>query len=207
MSNAKLVEGVQAMVANSLEQVMTAIPATISKVLGKNLIEAIPSIGGVNPVTGEEERLPTLVNVPVVFPFSGSTGIVWKLQTGSPVLIVFSKYSLDAWLQGNGEYTSDLDPRQFSLTDAIAIAGLYPVQNELPETDGILIQDKDTTVEIVNGKVKIGGDDLKKLVNEEFLSIFSSHTHTGGTVQGNTGAPNLLPAWDAGVLTEVLEAE
>jgi hypothetical protein len=72
---------------------------------------------------GEVVKLPAIFNVPVIHPASGGASITFPVNIGDKVLLVFSERSLEEWLQNGNQVTPD-DPRQNSLTDAVAHIGL-----------------------------------------------------------------------------------
>jgi len=71
---------------------------------------------------GEVVKLPAIFNVPVIHPASGGASITFPVNVGDKVLLVFSEKSLEEWLQNGNQVTPD-DPRQNSLTDAVAHLG------------------------------------------------------------------------------------
>ena len=85
-------------------------------------------------VVGEDdertsEKLPPIEGVPVIFPGAGSIKIIWPINAGDIVNLVFSECSIDKWLNSGA---SDLDPdddRRNDLSDAVAIPGLLPFKN------------------------------------------------------------------------------
>lgn len=75
--------------------------------------------------SGSIER-PAILNVPLVFPSSKTSGFTFPVNTGDSVLLVFSERGLDAWKKGNGYPSSPTDFRMMDYKDAIAIPGLMP---------------------------------------------------------------------------------
>lgn len=65
---------------------------------------------------------PQIVSVPIVFPTGGGFSMTWPLHPGDGVMLHFSQRSLEAWHDG-GNAVPD-DPRQFDLSDAMAVPGL-----------------------------------------------------------------------------------
>ena len=76
--------------------------------------------------------MPILENVPVVFP----NNITFPIQQGDYVILIFSERSLDLWLSVGGQVTPS-DPRKFDLSDAIAIPGLRPFNEDFSLNNGI----------------------------------------------------------------------
>jgi hypothetical protein len=74
---------------------------------------------------GEIIEMPQIHNVPVVHPAAGRASITFPVEVGDKVLLLHSQRSLEDWLKNGNKQTPD-DPRQFDLTDAVAIIGLFP---------------------------------------------------------------------------------
>ena len=202
--------------AASLFNINTCFPGIIESIAG-NKVQIKPAIKAVNPEDGSVEELPILVDIPLVFPRGANAGISWKVQKGDGVLVVFSKFNIDQWLQGNGDAPEQDDNRQFQLSDAIAIPGLFPFSNTPPATEGLKITSDELSIELVDGKIKAGEGIFKKLINEEFQSMFNTHTHPYvGLAEAATGL-TLYPASDptgatpinitSNEMTSILEAE
>lgn len=77
-------------------------------------------LGGDNALISEE--LPTLLDVPVVFPRGGGCTLTFPVKPGDECLLVFSDRCIDFWWQ-NGGVQEPVDPRQHDLSDAFAIVG------------------------------------------------------------------------------------
>lgn len=95
------------------------------------------------------QDMPVLNSVPVQFPRSGQTGMYFPVNPGDSCLVLISERSLDEWINQGGQVTPR-DPRQFHLSDAIAIMGLYPFSDPLPiqnNTD-FVITHKGSTITI-----------------------------------------------------------
>lgn len=73
-------------------------------------------------VDGENLRRPLLLEVPVVFPYSGTKGITFPLEVGSPCLLVFSQRSIDDWVTNRVEDIVT-DTRLHDINDAFCIPG------------------------------------------------------------------------------------
>ncbi len=113
--------------------------------------------------TTEEDLLtdlPVLPGLPIVYPRSKYSRIYFRLDPGSKVMLVFSTFSLEKWLQGDGETTVDpQDVRKHDLSDAVAIPGLYPGAGDpIPDFD-------DADIRIINEppggsktEIGLGGD-------------------------------------------------
>ena len=67
---------------------------------------------------------PAIPNVPVAFPGAGDFSIVWLLEAGDTVLLVFCERSLDEWRSTAGSSHAARDVRRHDLSDAVAIPAL-----------------------------------------------------------------------------------
>ncbi|MGN6108539.1 MAG: Gp138 family membrane-puncturing spike protein [Kofleriaceae bacterium] len=70
------------------------------------------------------ERHPVIPDVPICFPGAGDWRLTFPIVKGDTVLLVFASCSLDRWLSRGGEVDPE-DDRRHSLSDAVAIPGLY----------------------------------------------------------------------------------
>jgi hypothetical protein len=134
--------------------------------------------------------------VPVVFPRTSKSMVHFPLAAGDGVLLVFAQRSLEDWLFKGGE-TVPTDPRKFDLTDAIAIPGLYDFKvATLAENneDFLIVHNGEKIVIKKDGNIEIGAASLKKLVNEEFKTLFNNHVHncTGPIGPITTSTPAAL---------------
>lgn len=118
-----------------LSEIHTCMPAQIVK------YDYVTQKADVKPLIqkqyldGTTESLPIISNVPVIFPRTNNNAFILPVfagddagNAGDTVLIVFAERSLELWLGQGGEQLPG-DTRQFDLTDAIAIAGLFPFSN------------------------------------------------------------------------------
>lgn len=91
--------------------------ATVQPALNKNF-------------TSGEMPMPILESVPVMFP----NNIVFPINEGDYVLLIFVERSIDLWLSVGGQVTPT-DPRKFDLSDGIAIPGLMPFTQSYPNNN------------------------------------------------------------------------
>ncbi|NJR73231.1 MAG: hypothetical protein HC773_05165 [Scytonema sp. CRU_2_7] len=123
--------------------------------------------------------LPVIASVPVIFPRTAQSGITFPINKGDKCLILFTERSLERWrLSGNDSEPGDR--RRYDLSDAVAIPGLFSLveTNIQSNNEDLEIHHKEQKVTIKsNGDIQIGVDSIKKLVTEEFKSIYEGHTH------------------------------
>lgn len=70
----------------------------------------------------QNQAMPLLVDVPVVFPCGGGFSLTYPIKPGDEALVVFSSRCIDGWWQG-GEAVPPPDSRMHDLSDGIAIVG------------------------------------------------------------------------------------
>lgn len=113
--------------------------------------------------TTEALDYPEIPNVPVAFPRGGGWAITWPLEQGDPVLLVCCQRSIDEWYNSDGKSpVTPEDIRSHDISDAIAIPGLFPKNNNQGEANekDLIISHKDGRVKLVlkpNGEIEITG--------------------------------------------------
>jgi hypothetical protein len=84
----------------------------------------------------------TIYDVPVIWPSGGGAMLSFPLKVGDTVWLSFSQRNLEDWLYSDG--TQEVipgDSRHFSMTDAVAIPGLYTALSNLkPSTENVEIK-------------------------------------------------------------------
>lgn len=121
--------------------------------------------------------MPVLNNVPVIFPRSGGAGLTFPVNSGDTCLLIFVERSMDLWKSVGGQVSPD-DNRKFDLSDAVAIMGLFPFnENSTAQNNtDVVLTYKDSSITIsgsgnvviaTSGKVAIGNS------TTELLSIIS----------------------------------
>lgn len=90
----------------------------------------------------QQEELPTLHDIPVVFPRAGDFFMSFPLSHGDYVLVVFCERPIDQWRSLAGSPVPGLEPvapglrSMHDLNGAVAIPGVYPAAKKLSETSG-----------------------------------------------------------------------
>lgn len=148
------------------------------------------------------ERHQPIHDVPVMFPGAGAYRITFPVVKGDTVLLVFTSCSLDRWL-GRGGEVDPQDDRRNTLSDAIAIPGLYAF-NALPTDEA-----PDDALVVHADLIKIGSPDaddpvVRRSDLQAFISgDFKSHVHgpgtfsnSGGNVVGASGGTSSVDAPD-----------
>ena len=175
----------------------TAIPAKVSKYDPSGpSIEAQPVVKKVAQ-DGTVLEMPVIVSVPVMFPRTNRFHLSFPIDVGDTVLLIFSERGISEFLQ-SGKDEIPQDVRKFSMTDAIAIPGLFGLKKGSKIIDGKKFElifdsakitsdgsDFEMTGNLkVNGKVEAIGD-----VKAGSISL-QTHTHSGGTLASPYGPAN-----------------
>jgi Phage protein Gp138 N-terminal domain len=109
---------------------------------------------------------PNIVEVPIVWTTSsgGKSGLTMPVKPGDGVMLAFQQRSLEGWLSGNKDMPDD--PRQFDLSDCVAIPGCSATGVSADPTD-VVLRFNETEVRITpDNNVRIGN-------NNGFISIDS----------------------------------
>lgn len=178
----------------------TAIPAVIESYEHEYArASVIPTISK-KYVDGQVIDYKPIENIPVITLRTQNSIVHLPINKGDTVLLIICQRSMDKWLK-DGLITPPSDRRQFDITDAIAIPGLFPFSGTtgLVNNTDFIIKHKNSSLVLkdngdievqCDGEIKIGNSGLKKLVNEEFKTLFDNHVHNvsvAGTPAAQTG--------------------
>lgn len=155
------------------------------------------------------ESLPVVNNVPVVSLGGGGFRLVFPMQVGDPVCLLFTDVSLDKWLSVGGSDVDPLDDRAHDLTDAIAIPGVRSGPGALKDapTDRLSLgvdNGSAAKIEITATEVQAGGTSplATKADIDSLASFIATHKHLGVTTgAGTSGVPDATPPSATGTQT------
>lgn len=142
--------------------VYTALPGKITKIVDENKgkVNVIPLLK--EKINDTEVELPEIKNVNLMGFGNDEFTISYKAKVDQEVLLIFCKNDITNW-RLEGKSTVPQDPRQFDISDAIAIPGLYNFKsgNDLLDFSkyGIITQ-KGSVIIDENGKVDINDGNL-----------------------------------------------
>lgn len=184
-----------------LLEVNTAIPGEVVAFNPEQqTVTAKPCIKGTTITNGGKTvyvSLPQIIQVPVFFPFSTSTGfsITYPVAPGDQCLLIFSQRSFDNWLIAGGEQNSSEpgEPRSHQYSDALALVGFAP--------NSLSIQDFQ---EAGVGSCLFNGIELRNKNRNSYIKIMDEEVrihegkadidlHTDGTIElsiHTTASPN-----------------
>lgn len=149
-----------------------------------------------------EMPMPVLTDVPMMFP----KNIVFPVNEGDYVLLLFAERSIDLWLNEGGVVTPN-DRRKFNLSDAIAIPGLQTFNDDFSGNDGtsfkisyagsnIRIEQNGNIIIETGNRVGIGNSTTEVLdIISQLMALLQ-----GTTVMGTSFGGPLNPAFTAQVL-------
>lgn len=111
-----------------MRNIYTAIPAKVMMVenADEQRVSVKPLINAVFPDWDDSEEFPTILSVPLMYPSSSSSAVVFPVHAGDTVLLVFAQSCMDVFKGGDGSAQPPSDYRRFDKRDAIAIPGLFP---------------------------------------------------------------------------------
>lgn len=174
-----------AVIDGRIARINTALPATVESYDSTNNTVAV-----IVPVRhSEDAAYPKLSGIPLVFPRFTNGGLRFPINKGDGVLILFIQQDIDKYLMGSSGEVS-MSQRKFSISDAVAIPGLFPLGNPPPNAseDSVELSYGSSRLTIEkNGKIKLIADSIelgdglgnfKKLATEDFVSQkFYPHSH------------------------------
>lgn len=180
--------------ASTMADLRVAIPARVERYdPGTQTIDAQPLVqDSYTDENGERvtENLPVVTSVPVIFPGGGGFRLVFPLQQGDTVLLVFNDRALDAW-QSGGNLATPADDRRHELTDAVAIPGLHADNAAWSDAGEAVItigRDGDNgDYAALSSKVRDEIQALRDTVNA-LVSTYNGHTHV---VSGSVSGPSV----------------
>ena len=128
-------------------------------------------------------NLPTISNVPVIFPRMGDAHLVFPVKPGQEGELHFHQRSIDGWLETGGE-VDPIDNRKFSLSDCTFHPGLTSKANPLKRkgspSNVELAHGKAFIEMFASGKFKIGDGD------EELFALISDLADECSKILTNT---------------------
>jgi hypothetical protein len=201
-------EAIQTMIESHIsERVNTNIPAKIiSYDAANNRAVVMPTLP--KRLDNDEPLEPSkIVEVPIVWPASGggNASFTMPLKPGDGVMLAVQQRSIEGWL--SGKETMPDDPRQFDLTDSVAIAGCSPGGTVAHPDNVVLKFGKANLTLMPDGMIVFGNDkgnitidaNGNMTLHAQTIQIqtsarnFQLETHSHKNTQpgsGNSGVPN-----------------
>lgn len=184
-------------------QIWNALPGIIKSFDSDDMTCAVqPAISGIVQAkdgTVKSQRLPVLLDCPVVFPGGGGCVLTFPLTEGDECLVVFASRCIDSWwaiggVQGQAEFRMhDLSdgfviPGPRSRPKTVSVAGKTQLRTD---SGSVYLEIDDSGIKIV-GNVQIQGNLTVSGVTKTNTSLnLNTHTHGGIEPGGaNTSGPN-----------------
>ena len=187
--------------------IRVALPAKVTSFdADKQTISCIPTIRELVNINGKVSYrdLPELKDVPISIPRAGNWAITLPIQVGDECMVIFQDLCIDGWwFRGGVQNWNDL--RRHDLSDAIAVFSPWSQPNTISNYSTNYMEARSlsgsTKMSFQDGKVVLTGnlevngtiDATGKITSEEDVVSGTisgkTHIHTGGTIDGKTGAP------------------
>lgn len=130
-------------------------------------------------------ELPSIKNVPIVFPSSNESGTVFPVKQGDSVLLIFAQCNIDNFKAGSVEPYSTVFDRSFDINDAIALVGFSPFNSNPINTEK---HKKDYELGDVSTFNNLGKENENKVnVKKDGTNVYiaSSHNFDGEVTTKN----------------------
>lgn len=207
-----------------MRNIFTAIPAKVMMVenAGEQRVSVKPLVNAVFPDWDDSEEFPTILSVPLMYPSSSSSAVVFPVHAGDTVLIVFAQSCMDVFKGGDGSAQPPSDYRRFDKRDAIAIPGLFPFgsainqvsKHTLPHStdDLVVFHNLGTSAECElrmkqSGKIEVNGSavDISSTtsVDGNFINTGSVTVGVGATGSFTTPLGQIVTVTD-GIITNII---
>jgi len=162
----RAVSMLQDILETKLSEIYTQMPGTIVSYNAEtNRAVVLPDLPKAL-ASGESLPPPNVVEAPLIWTTSsgGKSGLTMPIKPGDGVMLVFQQRSLEGWKSGNKDMPDD--PRQFDISDCIAIPGCAPTGISADPTD-VVLRFNETEVRITpDNNIRLGN-------NNGFISIDS----------------------------------
>lgn len=207
-----------------MRNIFTAIPAKVMMVenAGEQRVSVKPLVNAVFPDWDDSEEFPTVLSVPLMYPSSSSSAVVFPVHAGDTVLLVFAQSCMDVFKGGDGSAQPPSDYRRFDKRDAIAIPGLFPFgsainqvsKHTLPHStdDLVVFHNLGTSAECElrmkqSGKIEVNGSavDISSTtsVDGNFINTGSVTVGVGATGSFTTPLGQIVTVSD-GIITNII---
>ncbi len=207
-----------------MRNIFTAIPAKVMMVenAGEQRVSVKPLVNAVFPDWDDSEEFPTILSVPLVYPSSSSSAVVFPIHAGDTVLLVFAQSCMDVFKGGDGSAQPPSDYRRFDKRDAIAIPGLFPFgsainqvsKHTLPHStdDLVVFHNLGTSAECElrmkqTGKIEINGNQIdissSTQIDGNLINTGSVTVGVGATGSFTTPLGQIVTVTD-GIITNII---
>lgn len=201
-----IVRSLQTVIESSLSEINTSVPGTVISYNAQTNRAVVRPDLPKRLASDEVLQPPDIVEVPMVWTSSGggASTFTMPIKPGDGVMLSFQQRSLEGWLSGVKDIPDD--PRQFDLSDCVAIPGCQSSGISADPNDVVLKFNKtevrikpDGTIVLGNdnGNITIDGSGNMTLnaasihvVTPARSFVLETHVHTGVQIGlGNTSMP------------------
>ncbi len=179
----------------NLHNLHTSIPCVVETFNNNGTVNATPAIKRVLTEGDEEITLPTLSDIPIIYPSVGKYRITFPIEKGDEGMLVFSEREINQFIE-KGEVTRPLMYRKHNISDAVFIPALISQgkRNNVPSSEGLVLEEIDggAKIELINGKINLYGFvNIETVPGSGVADIgLNTHVHTGpGTPPISGGGP------------------
>jgi hypothetical protein len=181
MAYDSLIIALQQMLESHLSEVNTQIPGTIVSYDPKRNRAVVRPALPRRLASDEPLAPPDIVEVPIVWSsgMGGTTSFTMPVKAGDGVMLAFQQRSLEGWLSGKTDMPDD--PRQFDLSDCVALPGCSHSGISADPTD-VVLKFNDTELRITpEGTVSLGNANGAVTIDKDgnmILKAKSIHVET-----------------------------
>lgn len=164
-----------------VNEIHTALPGEIISFDAESGMAVVQPVGDYVTSDGTQLAYPSIIEVPVMFPYCQSVGVgmAFPVGKGDSCLIVISEVELDKWRSG-AESEASL---RFDLTSAIALPGLLRGSNDLitkaVQKNVVVLGTSETEVVISDDAVTVGVRGSTLTVSDSGIAIKGDLNVTG----------------------------
>ena len=182
----------------NLHNLHTSIPCVVETFNGNGTVNATPAIKRVLVENNEEITLPTLSEIPIIYPSVGKYRITFPIEIGDEGILVFSEREINQFVE-KGEVTRPLMYRKHNISDAVFIPALISQgkRNNVSSSEGLVLEEINggAKIELINGKINLYGSvNFESIPNSGTADIeLNTHVHPSNgapPTNGGGGAPN-----------------
>lgn len=164
-----------------VNEIHTALPGEIISFDAESGMAVVQPVGDYVTSDGTQLAYPSIIEVPVMFPYCQSVGVgmAFPVGKGDSCLIVISEVELDKWRSG-AESEASL---RFDLTSAIALPGLLRGSNNLitkaVQKNAVVLGTSETEVVISKDAVTVAVKGSTLTVSDSGIAIKGDLNVTG----------------------------
>lgn len=122
-----IMQSMEVWLQSRLEDVHTMLPGRVQSYNPETRLATVKPAVKFRSLHGDILDIPPIDSVPVLWPGSSDFSVHGTLEAGSGVMLVFSESGIGGWLRSTIDSDAD-DETRFSLHDAVAVPGLWPVR-------------------------------------------------------------------------------